>query len=179
MPAQPKKGTWFIYRGKGKNRRATRERVSADYQRRLERHGVSYGQYKRGEPVTAARGHKFTPEKKLDVAKATPEIRRKYHRYVGRREGTVDIFTTDGIKTFNRIQLSNGDERKIGGHWNKIGKAMSGDVEVATVNIPSFKGMKVGGYRGVPKMQLEYRTEEIEQAAAKGTLPDKPFTIGS
>ena len=174
------RGTWFIYRGKGGNRHSIGTKISRAQQDRLTRGGITYNDYKRGVSEKAARGHKNTPERKIEVSTATPEQRAKHPKYFARREGDLYIFSTDGIKgPFPRIQISLTDEKLIGGHWGKIGRALEGDV-IAIMDIPSFKkAKKVGGYGTIPRLSLEYRMDEIERAAARGILPDKPFTIGS
>ncbi len=155
------------------------EALSDSYRARLQRGGITRDAYLRGENLGAARGHGETPERKIDVSTATSEVREKYKRYFGRQEGEVYILTTEGLKVFPRGEISIKDEKLIGGHWGKIGRFLEGD-PIATQDIPTFKrAKKVGGYGQIPKMSLEYRLDEIEQAAARGVLPDKPFTIGS
>lgn len=127
----------------------------------------------------AARGKAESPEHKIQPDTATPKQREQYKRYFGRQEGEVYILTTEGLKVYPRGEISIKDEKLIGGHWGKIGRALEGD-PIAIQDIPTFKRAKrVGGYGQIPKMSLEYRIDEIEQAAARGVLPDKPFTIGS
>jgi hypothetical protein len=175
MPSQPKPpiGRRWL------NRNGTKL-LSETYQRRLIRDGVTEAQFRdKTFKLDKARGHGETPERKIDASNATPELREKYKRYFGRQEGEVYILTTEGLKVFPRGEISIKDEKLIGGHWGKIGRFLEGD-PIATQDIPTFKrAKKVGGYGQIPKMSLEYRIDEIEQAAARGILPDKPFTIGS
>ncbi len=161
------------------NRRGTKP-ISESYQRRLIRNGVNEAQFRdKNFSLDDARGHGQTPERKINVSSATSAQRDKYKRYFGRQEGEVHILTTEGLKTFPRGEISIKDEKLIGGHWGKIGRALEGD-RIAIQDIPTFKrAKKVGGYGQVPKMTLQYDIDEIERAATRGILPDKPFTIGS
>lgn len=154
--------------------------ISESYQRRLIRNSVTETQFRdKNFRLDDARGHGQTPERKINVSTATSAQRDKYKRYFGRQEGEVHILTTEGLKTFPRGEISIKDEKLIGGHWGKIGRAMQGD-HIAIQDIPTFKRAKtVGGYGQIPKMTLEYDYDKIEQDSIRGILPDKPFTIGS
>jgi hypothetical protein len=180
-------GTWYQYAGKGSNRHIVmeggrRKRLSRDYQDRLQRNGITYDHYKKVGTVTAARGHAATPEKKIQPSDATEAQRAKYGKYIKSREGDVYILSTDGLKVYPRELIRPGDARKIGGHWEKIKRALNGDYVSQYIHIPSFRRTQVGGYNGIPRLQLEYRMDEVELAAlttAMGESDFEPFTIGS
>jgi hypothetical protein len=155
--------------------------LSETQKKRYQRNGITKAKYVRGDSLSAARGHGFTPEHKLAPDKATPEQKKKYGKYLRRQTDEVWIFSTDGVMgPYPAKDLTIGEEKLIGAHWYAIKDFLSGGDILAHMKLKSFKSARrVGGRNGIPSLRLEYRLDEIEQAWQDGSLPDKPFTIGS
>ncbi|MFD9893704.1 hypothetical protein ACFWY9_30530 [Amycolatopsis sp. NPDC059027] len=88
--------------------------LSDNYRKRLERHGITREHYRRGASLSAARGHKNTPERPLDQSATVP---RKYERWYNERYNRPILMLTDeGEKWL--VGVPRNQRSMIGSHWN-------------------------------------------------------------
>jgi hypothetical protein len=88
---------WARWVGRGAKRHQADGFLSESYQKRLMSRGVSYRDYRRGENLSAARGHGKTPEHPREAARR-PE---RYPEYRGNRENRQELIT-QAVRHYDR-----------------------------------------------------------------------------
>lgn len=103
------------------------DNLSAGYRQRLERSGVTRGQYESGASLEKARGHKETPEHP-ERAEANPQ---KYQKYLNERKNLVA-----------KIQRAKRDMFSGSPKWNPKGSGRNIRVDAATGKVRSIQDLR-------------------------------------
>ncbi|QUH03825.1 hypothetical protein HUO13_26105 [Saccharopolyspora erythraea] len=142
------------------------ESLSDAYRRRLERGGISRQAYESGASLSAARGHRSTPERPADAVRNPG----RYAEYLARnpnagKEFPAFVWQADpnNLRPDVRDNWSRRDKTTIAKHWNAVARhRMSHDDQFARL-LGRFENTYVGGYGGIPKQPLETRQSVIDQ----------------
>lgn len=126
--------------------------LSPAYRRRLERGGITRSDYERGASLSAARGHKHTPERP-EQAKRNPQ---RYRKYLQARQ-PIRVITTQGIITVDGLRRK--DRSTAAKHRNAVGRYLDNG---KTDSLGKFDGVTVGEYDGVPIYELETRLDPLD-----------------
>jgi hypothetical protein len=134
--------------------------LSPAYRRRLERAGITRADYERGVSLSAARGHKHTPERP-EQAKRNPK---RYKKYLQARM-PIRVVTTQGITVVDGLRKK--DRSRVARHWNAIGRYLDTG---KTDSLSKFDGVTIGGYDEVPEYELETRLDPLDDYQNTGDI---------
>lgn len=127
------------------------DELSDDYRKRLQRKGITKGQYESGVSIKGARGHSNTPERPADAY--TPQGRKQYKDYLERAKTLREIVFGRKVEMFaNRFKWDEERARKY---------VLEGGTEVPK---PGVKELEAA---------LSMTQDEIEQLIADPNVDSK------
>ena len=135
--------------------------------RRYQRAGVTRAGYESGQSLTAARGHKRTPEHP-GRAGADPD---RYHGYlVGKGRLSIRMDSTEGTVYVTRVNAPN--RSLIGKHSNAVRAYLAG-LDPGGKQLATFRGRRIAGY------ELETRGDALQLRSFQDRSDNENFYEGA